>query len=199
MMRRLTRYIFLSVVLIGGLLPDVAGTRAFAQEMPVPCDLQCSLFKKILAFDRRNNRARKSQFVIAILYQSGFRSSSTTEEAFSTAVENSRSSVIDGKAVRSVSIDLDDSESLFETLVADSVDAVYVAPLRSFPLDSIIAVSRALRVLTMTGVPDYCEKGIATAIGVHANRPQIIINVPALKDAGAEINAQVLRVAKVIQ
>jgi hypothetical protein len=198
-MQRLLPHILLFLVIAGAPFPGATIAVAEAQEMTVPAELLCSIFKKVLSYDRRNARLQKPALVIAIVYQSGFRRSITAQEEFAAAVEKTSSTQVEGKRVRCVAIDLDEEGELTELLAEDSVDAIYVAPIRSYELNTIVTAARTLRVMTMSGVPEYCERGIAAGIGVHADHPQLILNVTALKEAGAEMNAQVLRVAKVIQ
>jgi hypothetical protein len=50
----------------------------------------------------------------------------------------------------------------------------------------------------VTGVPEYVERGLAIGVGVKGERPEIVINLDASRAEGAELNAQVLRIARIV-
>jgi iron complex outermembrane receptor protein len=61
-----------------------------------------------------------------------------------------------------------------------------------------VDVSRAKKIMTLTGVPDYVELGLSVAIGIKGRKPQITINLPAAKAEGINFSSQLLKLAKVI-
>ncbi|MCK4591646.1 MAG: YfiR family protein, partial [Candidatus Latescibacteria bacterium] len=81
----------------------------------------------------------------------------------------------------------------------NNIDILYVAPLRALGVKTITGVSRAKRILTLTGVPDYVESGLAVGIGIKGEKPRVIINSPAAKAEGADFSSQLLKLAKVIK
>jgi len=100
--------------------------------------------------------------------------------------------------IRQVSIDIDRVD-LASAVVKNNIDVLYITPLRAIGMETITSVSRAKQVLTLTGVPDYVESGLAVSIGIKGKKPQIIINLAAAKAEGVNFSSQLLKLAKVIK
>lgn len=65
---------------------------------------------------------------------------------------------------------------------------------------SLKAQSASKGVLSISGVTSNVEEGkVAIGIGVEGGKPKIIIHMAQLKAEGQEINADLLKIAKVIQ
>lgn len=164
--------------------------------MPVPVEVQFSLFSKILPFDRNFKTRAESSITIGILYQRTFRMSLHAKEDMVRLLQASRRT-IDGKPVRFVELDLtEDLDSLNANLLR-SVDVLYVAPLRAVNISSISTLTRTQRILSLTGVPEYVANGLAVGIGTKGERPEILINLSAAKTEGADFSSQLLKLAKV--
>lgn len=54
------------------------------------------------------------------------------------------------------------------------------------------------RLATVTGVPVYCDAGVALGIGRRAGRASIIVNRGASEREGARFSARLLRLARVL-
>jgi len=144
----------------------------FAQEMPVPVNLQAALFKKIFAFDK--TLQSKGNVEVAVLTGSG--SGDDIVSAFKAA----------GVNVKAVSGDQ----------VPDGVSVVYVMPGVKPPKQ----VCSQKGVLSISGVPSYAETGgVSVALSVENGKPQISINMKELKAEGQDMSADLLRLAKIIQ
>jgi hypothetical protein len=170
-----------------------------AQDMPVPVDVQFSIITKVLAFDRTLREEGKSEVVVGILFQSTFRLSVIVKDKFLAARDGSPARTIDGRGIRCVAIDFDGGERQMERAPFNDLDALYIAPLRAVSLDAITAMCRTEGIVTLTGVPDYIDQGIAVALSAQEDKPVIIINVQAAKKEGAEFDSQLMRVARSIR
>ena len=102
-------------------------------------------------------------------------------------------------SIRAVPVDLDSQPDLEAALAGSKVDLMYIAPLRAMNLKVITALSRAKKVLTLTGVPDYAEKGVAVGVGLKGESPEIIINLPAAREEGSDFSSSLLKLARVIE
>jgi|WetSurMetagenome_2_1015567.scaffolds.fasta_scaffold247413_2 hypothetical protein len=176
-----------------------SGPAGHSQDMPVPVDVQFSILSKILAFDRTLVRKGKTEVVVGILFQNRFRPSVIAKDQFLAAQEGSAAVTVDGMPIRCLAINIDDGDGPLESAPFTDLDALYVAPLRAVSLDAVTALSRAEGIVTLTGVPEYLEQGLAIAIGAKEERPVIIINLPAARGEGAEFSSQLMRVARVVQ
>jgi len=137
-----------------------------AQEMALPPPLQYQLFLKILKYDRHFTAKPTTELVIGILYQSGFRSSHEAMQAFSKAVTGTAQKEFPNASIRAVPIDLDSQPDLDTALAGSKLNLMYIAPLRAMNLKAITSLCRAKKVITLTGVPDYAEKGVAVGVGL---------------------------------
>ncbi len=167
--------------------------------MEVPLEQQFSLFLKILTFDKNLKERAGDEFVIAVLYQKKFKSSLTAKDEIESVMGKSLINKIGQSPVKYLSIDIDSESDIPAAINKSGADFLYVAPLRAFSLESIIDASRALGKTTLTGVPGYVESGLAIGIGARGGKPEIIINLPAAKAEGANFNAQLLKLAKIIE
>ena len=153
---------------------------AIGQDQPVPPELQIELLQKLLQFNR--TIASKQPLVIGVAFQSPFRSSLLTKDALLAAGTRY------GTSLRLVPIDIGDGSSVADIISNRSIDVLYIAPLRAFPIESILKQTRDSHVLTVTGVPEYVELGVTVGIGVRNNRPEIIINLGAMKEEAGLID-----------
>jgi hypothetical protein len=172
-----------------------APASAAAQEMAVPVDLQIPLLIKILSFDR--NLGDRT-VVLGVLYQRKYRASANVANEVRDAVKRLPRESAGGRPVRAVPIDLDDTPSLASALERHGVTVLYVAPLRSADLRALAAATRSSQVITVTGVPAYVETGLAIGVGVRGERPEIVINLVASRAEGADLGAQLLKLARIV-
>lgn len=169
-----------------------------AQEMAVPVKVQIPLFLKILTFDRKLKARVGDEIVIGVVYQRKFRKSLNVKDRFVDMMNESSITKVENIPIRQVSIDIDKTD-LAGAVSRNNIDILYVAPLRALGVKTITGVSRAKRILTLTGVPDYVESGLAVGIGIKGEKPRVIINSPAAKAEGADFSSQLLKLAKVIK
>lgn len=185
------------VLLLGVLLvPCVSVAVASAQDVPTPVALHPPLLAKILAYDRNFAERAGAEVVVGVLYQPRYRASFTVMQAFLEASKVAQH--VKGRPVRCIPIVLEEAAALQARLEAESIDALYITPLRAIDIDGIAAVSRTRRVLTFTGVPAYVEAGIAVGVGLTQNKPKILVNLPAARAEGAAFQAHLLKLAHVI-
>ncbi|MBM4166165.1 MAG: DUF4154 domain-containing protein [Ignavibacteria bacterium] len=168
-----------------------------SQDIAVPVELQVSLFTKIVSFDRKFHERAGKEMVIGVVYQNTFRNSLVVKEQFCSLLENISEGKISGILFRYVPIDFSEKSNLLQTVESESIDVLYICPLRTVELASIITVSQTHHALTFTGVPEYVERGISTGVGLKGNKPQILINLPASKAEGIEYTSQLLKLAKI--
>ena len=170
-----------------------------AQEVAVPVEVQVPLLAKVLTFDRKLASRPDEQLVLGVLYQGKYRTSANVAEEVREAVRRLPPDVVGGRRVRSVAIDLDRTPDLGAALAKHQVAVLYVSPLRAADLRHVTSVSRSAGVTTVTGVPTYVETGLAIGIGVKGEHPEIVINLPASRAEGADLNAQLLKLARIVQ
>lgn len=172
---------------------------AAGQEMPVPAGLQGRIFIKILLFDRTFERRTEDGFVVAVLYQEGFRRSFLAKEEFAAVVPEWEGQAPGKVAFRCAFVDVDRTADLSDALAAAGADMIYVAPLRSYDVGRIALAARDMRLPAYTGVPEYLEAGLAVSLDLRQDKPRILINLRAAKEAGADFDSQILSLARIFE
>lgn len=175
----------------------LGGGIATAEDLAVPVETQVPLFLKILTFDRNLPSRAGDDVTIAIVYQRRFRDSLLVREAFVAAIA-AHPHAVGNLPVRCVDVDLDETPDLAAALRRVSADVVYVAPLRSVAVTSIARATRALRVLSITGVADYVRGGLAIGIDERRGRPRILVNREAERKEGVALSSQLLKLATLV-
>jgi hypothetical protein len=171
---------------------------ASAQDMAVPVDVQVPLLAKILGFDRTLPGGPSDEVVLGVLFQGKYRTSANVAAEVRDAINRSQQS-IGGRPVRMVGIDLDETPNLEASLTRLHVTVLYVTPLRAIDLQALTTTTRASRIPTVTGVPEYVETGLGIGIGIKGERPEIVINLGASRAEGADLNAQLLKLARIVR
>jgi hypothetical protein len=99
--------------------------------------------------------------------------------------------------VQFVTIDIDEEADAAAFAAESGCDVLYVTPLRARGVADIASAARARRMLTLSGDASYVAAGLAVGIAIAGNRPQIVINLTAAREQGADFSAQLLRLAVV--
>lgn len=190
-MRRLTFGLGFALLALAG--------EAFAQQMPVPVDVQVPILLKVLSFDRRIADARGEKLVVGVLYQSGFRDSSAVKDRVLDALSRAGSNGPANRPLVVVSVDGDGKEGVDKSLTRLGVKVLYVTPLRAFDLSSLVSASRRSGILTLTGVPEYVASGLSVGVDLRQDRPRILVNLGAARAEGADLAAPLLGLASLVE
>lgn len=172
---------------------------SYAQDIAVPISAQHPLLLKILVFDHSFEARFGDELVMGIVYQREYRRSLSVKDILVRTIEESPLRTVKGVPLRQVAIDVSRQPDLAGELARHQVDIIYVAPLRAFDLEQIVRISRDRKVTTLTGIPDYCEAGIAVGIGQRGEKPEIVINLKGARAEGAEFSSRLLRLCKIVQ
>ena len=62
----------------------------------------------------------------------------------------------------------------------------------------LAALCHAVGVPTLSGVADYALEGVALTLGRRARGAEIVVNLPAAREAGLDLTAQLLELARVV-
>lgn len=172
---------------------------AFAQQMPVPVEVQVPVLLKVLTFDRRIADVRGENLVVGVLYQSGSRLSSTVKDRVMEALSSAGPSGPANRPLKVVAVDADGKEGLETALARLGVRVLYVTPMRAFDLPGLVVSTRQIRTLTLTGVPEYVEAGLSIGLDLRQDRPRILVNLRAARAEGADLAAPLLGLATVVE
>ncbi len=168
-----------------------------AQDMPVSVEMQYSLFVRTLSFDRSLQDDKSRKIVIGVLYQEGVRTSMQAKEEFLSAADQSDIKTLFGRPIDCIAVSANDTP-LGVTLKRLGVAVLYVSPLRTVDIATIADDLANTGILSITGVPEYVQDGIAIGVGNRGGRPAILVNLREAKRQGADLSSQLLRVAVLI-
>ena len=194
-MHRLARHCLLPVLVMAGLA--LPWRSVVAQGMDVPVGVQVPILLKVLSFDRQLHTRAREGVVVGIVMQGGNRASVMARDA-AVDLLTAPGTTVDGIAVRVVSIDLD-RQSIGNIFADQLYTHLYITPLRAVDIRELAAAARVARVITMTGVPGHLNDGLSLSVGLRAGRPKILVNVNASRAEGADLSAELLKLAEVVR
>jgi len=161
-----------------GLLAVLASGPAFAQDSPVPPEIQAVIFKKLFVYVRTLPSGSTPKLLI--VYDEG---SAKLKDEMRKAFGQVG---IDAQAVL---------ESELSSRVADGA-VVYVTTQRG----SFKQVLQKNRLLSISGIPALVERGdVSIGLTLQNAQPKILVNLAELKAEGHEVASNLLQLAKVIQ
>jgi hypothetical protein len=168
-----------------------------AQEMDVPVDVQLPILLKVLTFDRKLATRAPREAVVAVAFQGGNRASVVAKDA-ALRILRATPQLTEGVALRVVTVDLDDT-TLDAAHAAGPITHLYLTPLRATDVREIATWARKAGITTMSGVTRHVESGLALGVGMRGGRPRILVNVEASRLEGAELSAELLKLAEIVQ
>jgi hypothetical protein len=171
---------------------------AAAQDITVPMDLQISLFKKVLIFDRNLEKRSSGKIVVGVLFQSRFRQSLSVKNEFFSCLKKSSEDSLGRLSFKFEAIDLNETVDWQAGAAARRVNVLYLAPLRAMDVREIFRASRLRRWVTWTGVIEYVDEGCSFGIVLKGDRPSIRINLPASRFEGMDFSSQLLKLAQFV-
>lgn len=169
-----------------------------AQEMALPVETQWSLFDRILAFDRNFPERSGDALVVGILHQRRHRPSLNAMNEVLAAAENVTTRLLGAEDIRLVPMEFTTLNEMDRFLEREGIDVLYLAPLRSTDLTAISEHATQARVITLTGIREYVELGVAVGLGIRGGRPEIVINLPVCRDQGMDLSSELLKLATVL-
>lgn len=163
----------------------------------LPAKNQALLLLRILAYDHNlTKRADPKVVTVLVVYKAdSSESESTARGVYAAVQELSRSTSVGGLPVRALVIPY-----AAKTFEADAtkvkVAALYLSSGLDDTLGAITKVTRRHSMLSFTGAAGYID-AIGVALTVRDGKSAILVNLPATRDEGAQLDVALLRVAKV--
>ncbi len=164
----------------------------------VPADNQALLVLRILAFDRRLADRAANEVRIAVLFKLGSGESERCQIEIERAIgEASKKQTVARLNVRAEPLAV--SAGLAGDLRRLKASAAYVCPGLDDQTEAIAKATRGVGALTFSGVEDYARGGLSVALVKRDPRVSIVVNLPASRAEGADLDAGLLKVAEVIR
>ena len=150
---------------------------AFAEDLPVPPDLQVAIFKKVFGYDKS---IPDGSLKMLVAFSD---SSSTVKDEMVKAFKDSGVNVSAAKGDQ-----LSGSVS--------GISVMYLLP----GVSGARQVCQKNGILCITGTPSLVESGEASVgLSLLDNKPKILVHLKELKAEGHDLSANLLQLAKIIQ
>ena len=177
-----------------------AGPLRAAAPVPaaVPPDLQAAIFSRVLSFDRALKGRVGKTVTIGILFLSSSEESKESRQRMLRAFDGLEKD-IQGLPFRLTSHPYRDARQLGTWIDENEIDVVYVTEGLEAELGDVRDVVKQKKVATLCPVRAYVEEGLAIAVIAHKNRPQLVVNLPAARGAGMDLDPKVLQLAQVLK
>ena len=156
-----------------------------AEEMPVDSEQQCTMFKRIFAYD---NHLRDSENIVVLVV------AQTIDGSDVTAV----TAAFRATGMYPAAITIDSFTADLTATLSPRSTVVYVMP--GVDYDAIDAFAASQGFLSVSGLPSLVESGkVSVSVDMAAGRPQVVVNIPRLTAEGHELSSELLRLARVIR
>lgn len=183
------------VLLPLGLL--LAGGRASADPL---VDRQAVITLRALAYDNNLGKRAGGSLAVAVLYKEGHASSVDSSRKWTEALTKLGTLKVQGMALQVVRLAYTDAASLKGAIAAQGLDALFVCEGLEPEVEALKTISRAAKVLTITGSAALVERGLSLGIVLSGdNKSTILINSQASAEEGVAFGSDLLRLAKMVK
>ncbi len=188
-------------LLLAALGLALAGPLRAQEEVPVQAELQVKLLLKVLTYDRQLEvkAGAGAQLVIGVVSSPANPASARVAAEISNELFKYGTKTVKQLKLLALQHDFSTAEKLASWVKAKNVSVLYVTPGNERNLPAILSLGEQSKITTITGVPEYVEKGVAVGIGQRQARPEVLINLTATKREGSEFDASLLRIAKIVK
>jgi hypothetical protein len=166
----------------------------------VPGKNQALLLLRILAYDHNlPNRTDNKKVTIVVLYKSGSSDSDDTANEVTNAIRDiGKSTTIANSSIQVVRLAY--SDKTFDGDVARThAAALYVSPGLGDALGTITSTTQSRKLLSFSGSQDYVSSGVSVGFSLDDGKPTILVNIPASRNEGADLDVALLRMAKIVK
>ncbi len=187
----------LRIGLIAGLA--LLGARpAVLAKSRVPANIQAAIFVHVLESDGALN-PRSDQTTIGLLFKADELDSMQQNMAIIQAFSAFERRALRGRGLRLAYRAYRDEADLSDWASREQVDVLYVAEGLDDHLTKIRDWCLENKVIPVTPVPDFVERGLAIGVVIHKNKARLMVNLPATESLGMRLAPEVLKLAKVVR
>ena len=177
-----------------------AGRAGAAEAMPIPPDVQITLLLKVLTYDRNFATKARTGVSIGVVYVPTDPDSVRVKDEILKTLSRVGGRTIKNLPIRYTALEFRDPASLEKLVRANRINVFYVAPGNGAGLEALVKMSKTFAITSLTGVPEFVQRGVAIGIGMKPdNKPDIIINLRASREEGSDLDASLLRIARVLK
>jgi hypothetical protein len=169
---------------------------SIAQTMPVEAERQVQILLKVLTYDRQFEAKAKDRLKVGIVYVDADPASVKAADEIGTTLKKYEDKTVRKVPITWVLIPYTTPAAVEQKIKAEGVSLLYIAPGNTKHLSELIRISQAHKLTSVTGVPEYVDKGVAVGVGFERDKPRIYINLASCKSEGSEFDASLLQIAE---
>lgn len=164
-----------------------------------PFERQVLILVRALAYDRNLKARAGDAVVVAVLGRLDDDASRRESGAVTDALRALGGVKVQGLPLRAARLAWSGAADLEAQVARLGVDAVYVSAGLSEEVQAIREVCRRRKVLSLGGSLGDVRRGLALGAAVADGRSTILVNLPESREGGADLGAELLRLAEVIR
>lgn len=172
-------------------------TQGKTQHIVVPVQVQIPLLLKVISLEK-NFSSYGDIYTIGVLFQDSFERSRALKDDILPMNGMKHIALLNGTPVDFVPLEIRSEEDIEKQLSAKNIKAVYITPLRSIDITVVSKLTKRLKIISLTGVPEYVEAGISVGVGIEGEKSKVLINLASSKEEGADFSSKVLSIARII-
>jgi hypothetical protein len=153
----------------------------------------------MLSYDRALKARVGNVVVIGILAKSDDRSSAQAQAEVAKGIAVLQSGRVPGLPLTVVTTSYKSAADLTAWIAQKNVHVLYVESALSKELEGIRDVCVAKKIVTVTPVRDFVERGLVAGIVRKGDRPGILVNLPAAVATGMDLDPTLLALSEVIR
>jgi hypothetical protein len=157
------------------------------------------LLLRILAYDHNlPSRIDAKKVTIFVVHRTGGDSEDAATTMANVVRDIAKSTKIAGNSI--IVQKLAYNDKTFDTdLGRTRVAAIWLAPGLADAVSTITASTMRRRLLSFSSTVDYVPAGVAIGLGSERGKPVISVNLPASRREGADLDAALLKAAKIVK
>ena len=166
----------------------------------VPAKDQALLMLRILAYDHNlGNRVDNKTVTIVIVSKPG----NSDSDDFASDLAGRIKAIAKSTTIMNNSINvvrLAFTDKTFDSDVSrQKAAALYIAPGLSDSVGAITSATAQHKLLSFTGTDDLVGAGVSVGLALDDGRPQILVNLPASRKEGADLDVALLKAARIVK
>ncbi|MFN0151325.1 MAG: YfiR/HmsC family protein [bacterium] len=167
--------------------------------MLLPLDEQVTTFLKALAYDRNLHEKARGDILIGLLYVPTDVESEAAARNVAKLIAACPMKAIGDLPVFYRLIPYKDKSDLAAVIADEWIEVLYLAPGVSSLLDSVLAVTSASKVLSVTGVTEDVARGVTLGLGARDGHAEMFVNLPSAQNEGSRFESHFLNLCTVIR
>jgi hypothetical protein len=170
--------------------------RAYADDVPVPVELQATLLAKVVSYDR--NLATRSGDRVHVLLVG--KPSDPTSMPFIRQMSQALSAQgpFDRLAHDEEIVEYIDANELARRCRASRASIVYLGPGFRLDIDAIRGALESLSVLTVSAAPEDVSRGIVLGFDLVFGKPKLVVNLGQSRKQQVDFAAEMLKLVRII-